>query len=191
MNCRGQAQAVVVCQPEIQEDDVRLGFPDLLEGLVDIRGCRQDLETGLGVDHRREPLAQQPVVVDEHQRDGSLQQVGPNVPNLVRLELRCPRHGATAVVRRDDSEGLSRCPLVWGGGCLGENTWKKLAVAHRYPSTRAPSPWCRLESRQPWHKEYTAAKYADRADTVNTRVRAEADARTARPGGLALWLVGS
>jgi len=108
MDRRGQAQAVVVLQPEIQEDDVGLGFPHLLEGLVDIRGCRQDLEAGLGVDHRREPLAQQPVVVDEHQRDGTLDRVGPDFPTLARLELQCPRHGVRVGVLGDDSEGLSR-----------------------------------------------------------------------------------
>jgi hypothetical protein len=40
---RGQAQAVVILQPEIQQDHVRLGFAHFLQSLVDIGGRRQDL----------------------------------------------------------------------------------------------------------------------------------------------------
>ena len=57
----------MVFQPEIQKDHVRLGIPYLLKRLIDIRGCGEHPESRLRVDHRRDPLAQQPVIVNEHQ----------------------------------------------------------------------------------------------------------------------------
>ncbi len=116
MDRRGQAQAVVVLQPVIQEDHVRLGFPHFLEGLVDIRECGQDLETRLGVDHRHDPLAQHPVVVNEHQRDGNRHRTGPDFRGLVLLEPRATGGGRWDVSEwsnwRDD--GWKHATKLWG-----------------------------------------------------------------------------
>ena len=60
----------MVRQPEIQKDDVRTGFPRLLQGFVDIRGRRQNLETRLAMNQRGEALTQKPVVVDQYQGNG-------------------------------------------------------------------------------------------------------------------------
>ena len=100
---RGQAQAVVVLQPEIEQDDVRLGFPHFLQRLVDIGGRRQDLESRLGVDHRRDPLAEQPVVVDEDQRDGGCRRPGHGRAGLARLSARL-RHRVIPGVARGNGE---------------------------------------------------------------------------------------
>ena len=52
--------------------EVKPSVKALGEGVyqVDIRGCREDLEARLGMDERGNPLAQQPVIVDEHQGNG-------------------------------------------------------------------------------------------------------------------------
>src|SRR5579864_6597232 len=66
---RRHAQAVVGLQAEIQEDHPGFGFPYLPERLFDVPRRGEDPEIRLLSDEAGEPLAQQPVVVDEHQRD--------------------------------------------------------------------------------------------------------------------------
>ena len=94
---RGQAQAVVILEPEVEQDDVGLGLAHLPQRLIDIGRRGKHLEARLRVDHRREPLAQQPVVVDEHERDGG----GPGGAVSGGLE----RFGDAVVRRRAPHEG--------------------------------------------------------------------------------------
>jgi hypothetical protein len=103
MDCRGQAQAVVVGEPEIDKDDIRTGVPHLLQGLIDIRGGSQDLEIRLRSDHRDDPLPQQAVVVNEHQRDGCPGRLDGG--GRTRFARRFPAHGETAGARLRDPDG--------------------------------------------------------------------------------------
>ena len=67
-----EVQAVMVLEAEIEEHHVGLCLAHLLQRLVGVGRGREDLEARLGVDHRRQALAQQAIVIDEHQRDGGL-----------------------------------------------------------------------------------------------------------------------
>jgi hypothetical protein len=74
----------MIRQSEIEKDHVWLCIAHLLQCLIHIGGGSEHPKARLRVDHCCDPLAQQPVVVDQHQRDRHRRRAEPL--NLFLLE---------------------------------------------------------------------------------------------------------
>ncbi len=140
MDGGGEAETVVILQPEVEQYDIRLRFAHFLERFVGIGGCRQHPEAGLSVNHRRDALAQQPVVLDEHERDGRRRRGGTDGSfsrRGLRLACRFLLHGVPPPARRDRrADPHDREPAcLQRGGAIGRGE------AGRHASMRAPFSW--------------------------------------------------
>ncbi len=156
-------------EAEVEEDHVRLGLPHLLHRLVHVGGGRQHLEPGLGADQRRDAFPQEPVVVNENERDraglrGSRSELrrAPGLGLAGCLARRLPFHGVTVGALLDDEMA----------------TWLELAVAIEAHVGYSPALYtARLEARagavHPKETHGTAPDPPDHAGPAHLRLRAQ------------------